>query len=343
MHPSVAADDGAFLNGSAKIVWLDVPGPGGGGGGGGNRVARAHRKAELKGKDKITVPVGSRRPWNTQGQTAGRSASEPDDSRADAGVRRSGSGGSNGRDSDVRIAGLGRGGGAGTGGAPASARARARVSEKDGRRHRRRSVSSGQRRRNAAAAEGSEAAVHRAGDAREDPGRGAARVHRRPDGTVGNIRVVRSLDSSFGLDQEAIKPRASGDSRRHEARSAGGRCSSQSRSHSRYARFEKFVGFVKFAVRRVRKNKGPRGFSRALSHFFYFLLSQLQRQTFRPCRRRGRRASPLPLLFGISDECFRREEQRGDGRGVLQRGADDLVGSMTPAAIRSSILSSCAL
>ena len=26
-----------------------------------------------------------------------------------------------------------------------------------------------------------------------------------PDGAVGNIRVVRSLDSAFGLDQEAIK------------------------------------------------------------------------------------------------------------------------------------------
>ena len=26
-----------------------------------------------------------------------------------------------------------------------------------------------------------------------------------PDGSVGNIRVVRSLDSAFGLDQEAIK------------------------------------------------------------------------------------------------------------------------------------------
>jgi protein TonB len=26
-----------------------------------------------------------------------------------------------------------------------------------------------------------------------------------PDGSVGNIRVVRSLDSVFGLDQEAIK------------------------------------------------------------------------------------------------------------------------------------------
>ena len=26
-----------------------------------------------------------------------------------------------------------------------------------------------------------------------------------PDGTVGDVQVVRSLDSTFGLDQEAIK------------------------------------------------------------------------------------------------------------------------------------------
>jgi protein TonB len=26
-----------------------------------------------------------------------------------------------------------------------------------------------------------------------------------PDGTVGNVEIVRSLDSSFGLDQEAVK------------------------------------------------------------------------------------------------------------------------------------------
>jgi protein TonB len=27
----------------------------------------------------------------------------------------------------------------------------------------------------------------------------------RPDGTVGDVEVVRSLDSSFGLDEEAVK------------------------------------------------------------------------------------------------------------------------------------------
>src|SRR5262245_12406722 len=40
-----------------SIVWLQVPGPGGGGGGGGNRMKEPPRKAELPGKDKITVPV----------------------------------------------------------------------------------------------------------------------------------------------------------------------------------------------------------------------------------------------------------------------------------------------
>ena len=39
------------------IVWLSQPGPGGGGGGGGNKMKEPPRVAELKGKDKITVPV----------------------------------------------------------------------------------------------------------------------------------------------------------------------------------------------------------------------------------------------------------------------------------------------
>ena len=39
------------------IVWLAEPGPGGGGGGGGNKSPEPPRKAELPGKDKISVPV----------------------------------------------------------------------------------------------------------------------------------------------------------------------------------------------------------------------------------------------------------------------------------------------
>jgi protein TonB len=39
------------------IVWLSEPGPGGGGGGGGNKMPEPPKKAELPGKEKITVPV----------------------------------------------------------------------------------------------------------------------------------------------------------------------------------------------------------------------------------------------------------------------------------------------
>ena len=42
---------------SDKIIWLVQPGPGGGGGGGGNKMPDPPRKAELPGKDKISVPV----------------------------------------------------------------------------------------------------------------------------------------------------------------------------------------------------------------------------------------------------------------------------------------------
>ena len=39
------------------IIWLSQPGPGGGGGGGGNRMKEPPRQAEEPGKEKITVPV----------------------------------------------------------------------------------------------------------------------------------------------------------------------------------------------------------------------------------------------------------------------------------------------
>jgi len=40
-----------------NVVWIAQPGPGGGGGGGGNKMPDPPRKAELPDKDKITVPV----------------------------------------------------------------------------------------------------------------------------------------------------------------------------------------------------------------------------------------------------------------------------------------------
>src|SRR5262245_59201520 len=49
----------AFLpdQANSNIIWLNQSGPGGGGGGGGNKMKEPPRKAELPGKDKITVPV----------------------------------------------------------------------------------------------------------------------------------------------------------------------------------------------------------------------------------------------------------------------------------------------
>lgn len=42
---------------SDQIIWIPQEGPGGGGGGGGNKMPEPPRKAELPGKEKISVPV----------------------------------------------------------------------------------------------------------------------------------------------------------------------------------------------------------------------------------------------------------------------------------------------
>jgi TonB family protein len=42
---------------SENIIWIPEKGPGGGGGGGGNKMPEPPRKAELPGKEKMTVPV----------------------------------------------------------------------------------------------------------------------------------------------------------------------------------------------------------------------------------------------------------------------------------------------
>ena len=192
-----------------QIIWLSQPGPGGGGGGGGNRMKEPPRQAELPGKDTLTVPVA--KPPKMEMQEAKK---EPDpvaqlnipaknmaaslDSlpgaiEAPAGPptlsQGSGSGGGAGTGTGSGVgpgtgSGLGPGSGGGTGGG-----------------------------------------VYRAGNGVNNP-----RVLRevrpqytsdamrakvqgtvllecvvRPDGSVGDVQVIRSLDPTFGLDQEAIK------------------------------------------------------------------------------------------------------------------------------------------
>ncbi len=55
--PVVPSPDGQSSMSIKDIVWVAQPGPGGGGGGGGNKTPEPPRKAELPDKAKITVPV----------------------------------------------------------------------------------------------------------------------------------------------------------------------------------------------------------------------------------------------------------------------------------------------
>ena len=55
--PVVSPPDSQSALSLKDIVWIAQPGPGGGGGGGGNKTPEPPRKAELPDKQKITVPV----------------------------------------------------------------------------------------------------------------------------------------------------------------------------------------------------------------------------------------------------------------------------------------------
>jgi TonB family protein len=190
------------------IVWLDMPGPGGGGGGGGNKSPEPPQIAKLEGKDKITVPVAKppelekpneKKPeenplqnLNIPAETL--SAANQVLAGAMEGIPTSDS------------LGLGQGGGAGTGSGTG--------------------IGSG---RGSGLGEGwgggTGGGAYRPGNGVESPipisqpkPQYTAQAMRAkiqgtvllecivlPDGSVGQVRVLRSLDPTFGLDQEAIK------------------------------------------------------------------------------------------------------------------------------------------
>lgn len=188
------------------IVWLAEEGPGGGGGGGGDNTPEPPKKVELPGKEKVSVPVEVEpEPVKTPPkeeppqetllpavQTAAAPTEAPGAITAEAPPTTSAG------------SGTGGGGGTGTGGGSGAG---------DGR----------------GLGAGNTAGV---GGGDYDIGNGvtAPRVLKEvkpaytaeamrakvqgvvwlrcivlPDGTVGRVEVVRSLDSTFGLDQEAVK------------------------------------------------------------------------------------------------------------------------------------------
>jgi TonB family protein len=194
-----------------NIVWLSEPGPGGGGGGGGNRMKEPPRQAELPGKDKLTVPVEKKPPKLEPPQQVAKNEPPPEQLNIPAmsmaaakdilpGAidappgpptlsQGSGTGGGSGTGTGSGIgpgtgSGLGPGSGGGTGGGayrPGNG------------------VSLPQLVREVKPAYTS--------DAMRAKVQGTVLVQCivRPDGSVGDVEVVRSLDPTFGLDQEAVK------------------------------------------------------------------------------------------------------------------------------------------
>ena len=290
----------AFVdNVSKEIVWLDVPGPGGGGGGGGNQQPEPVKKAELKGKEKITVPVekppAMEPPKEKPPEHPIQNLTIPAQTLASADLAQAGA--IEGIPTSESL-GLGRGGGAGTGqGTGIGPGQGSGLGPGWGGGTGGGAYRPGQRRRNAEAAQGSEAAVHGAGDARENSGRSAARVRRsaRRERWGTSASCARWTRRSVSI-RKPSRPRVSGDSRPARGRASRFRCSSRSRSPSRCAR-DVLADRRSVESKRKRKAREDRS-SRAflLSHFLLRLSSfQFRVSTFRPCRRRrGRRASPLP-------------------------------------------------
>jgi TonB family protein len=193
----------------SDIIWLDQRGPGGGGGGGGNQMKEPPKKAELPGKDKITVPI-----VKTPQLTPPKQQEKPPDpvqqlnipvKTESAGVlplpgtltanasltnsQGSGSGGGAGTGTGQGMgegtgSGLGSGIGGGTGGGyyqPGNGVLSPEVVF--------------------------EKKPNYTPDAMRGRIQGTAWVAAvvLADGTVGEAHIVRSLDSAFGLDEEAIK------------------------------------------------------------------------------------------------------------------------------------------
>jgi periplasmic protein TonB len=208
-HPVAATSALLPFEPNKDIIWLSQPGPGGGGGGGGNKMKEPPRQAELPGKDKLTVPV-EKKPSLEQQQAKvepnpieqlnipakelssavdslpGAIEAPPGPPTASQG---SGTGGGAGTGTGSGIgpgngSGLGPGSGGGTGGGtyrPGNGVTTPVVLR--------------------------EVKPQYTSDAMRAKVQGSVWLECvvRPDGSVGDVKVIRSLDSTFGLDLEAMK------------------------------------------------------------------------------------------------------------------------------------------
>ena len=189
------------------IVWIQSPGPGGGGGGGGNKSPEPPKKAELPGREKVTIPVT--KPANLTPEPP-KNVPKPEPQlnipavTTSAGVQELpgalaglpavpsqglGTGGGAGTGTGTGIgSGTGSGLGAGTGGGTGGGAYR---------------PGNGVMMPTVLA----EVKPSYTADAMRAKIQGVVLVEAvvREDGSVGQVQIVRSLDPTFGLDQEAIK------------------------------------------------------------------------------------------------------------------------------------------
>jgi TonB family protein len=194
-----------------QIVWLSQPGPGGGGGGGGNKAPEPPRAAQLPGKEKISVPAVKPpaiepepkpkpeeppplQEVNIPAKTLGASAdilpgaiaapTAPPTASLGSGT---GTGAGTGAGSGIGAgtgSGLGQGSGGGTGGGvyrPGNGVTTPRLIAQVKPQY---------------TSEAMRAKVQ---------GTVLLQCVVQTDGSITDVRVIRSLDNTFGLDQEAIK------------------------------------------------------------------------------------------------------------------------------------------
>jgi periplasmic protein TonB len=193
------------------LIWIPMAGPGGGGGGGGNKQLEPPKKAEAPGKDKVTVPVT--KPPKVEPlekpkppppavqelnipaqatatglqQVPGVLSNMPSTPNTTSLGTGSGTGAGTGAGSGIgggSGSGLGEGSGGGTGGGVY--RLGSGISNPEPIFSPRPNYTADAMRAKVQGVVGLEAVV-------------------RPDGSVGDVKITRSLDPHFGLDQEAIR------------------------------------------------------------------------------------------------------------------------------------------
>jgi periplasmic protein TonB len=186
------------------IVWLAEPGAGGGGGGGGNQQQEPVKKAELPGKEKLTVPVV--KPAEPTPVEQPKPEEKVDIPAVTMNADKETSPGDLESKEDTTSQGTGTNGGAGTGSGTGIGNGQGS------------GLGDGFDR-------GTGGGVYRPGNGVESPRllksvrpnytaeamrakvQGIVKLEGvvQSDGTVGDVKVTRSLDPIFGLDQEAIK------------------------------------------------------------------------------------------------------------------------------------------